>query len=351
MAFGQILGHDRAIDFLRRAIAAGRAGASLIFHGQEGTGRRTTALALAQALNCEEEPGEGCGECSICTRIVHVEKGTIQEGDRKGDACEFTRHADVRLVVPGKEEIRIAEVRQVRRLANRRPYEGRMSVFIFDPAERMTLEASNALLKTLEEPPPTSCLILVATDPAALLPTVRSRCRVIPFQPLPVETVEKHLARELSMEPADAALIASLTGGRIGRALSFDLEAYRESREQVLQVLARTAARRPRAHVLKDAEILGSRGDPAGVRSSLEMMETLLRDAMVLHAGGKRVRIVNRDVEESLEGVGKALGERIPGCLRRLGEARRDLRRSVNRQLLLEVLLLDLAGPAAAAGV
>src|SRR5262245_25078887 len=107
MALRDIVGHDRAVAFLRRSIATGRAGASLIFHGPEGVGRRTTAIALAQALNCPEEPGEGCGSCGVCARIAHVESGKVEEGDHKGDDREYTHHADVHVVVPGKEEIRI----------------------------------------------------------------------------------------------------------------------------------------------------------------------------------------------------------------------------------------------------
>ncbi|HXI04522.1 MAG TPA: hypothetical protein VNI57_15215, partial [Candidatus Saccharimonadales bacterium] len=161
MAFRDIIGHARALGFLRGSIASGRAGASLIFHGPGGVGRRLTALSLAQALNCPESPGEGCGSCRTCARIARVERGTIQEGDHKGDACEYTGHPDVHLVVPGKNEIRIDEVRSMRQQAQRRPFEGRFGVFIVDPAERMTPPAANAILKTLEEPPATTCIVLI----------------------------------------------------------------------------------------------------------------------------------------------------------------------------------------------
>src|SRR5260221_526486 len=154
MAFKEIVGHERALSFLRRTLAEGREGASLIFHGPEGVGRRAAALSLAQAFNCLVDPGEGCGRCAICARIVRVERGKFEEGDHKGDARETTGHPDVRIVVPGKEEIRIDEIRSLRQQAQRKPFEGRRSVFIIDPAERMTTEAANALLKTLEEPPP-----------------------------------------------------------------------------------------------------------------------------------------------------------------------------------------------------
>jgi DNA polymerase-3 subunit delta' len=349
MAFREIIGHERAIAALTRTLAEGREGASLIFHGPEGVGRRAVALSLAQALNCAVEPGVGCGRCGTCARIAHVERGKFEEGDHKGDARETTGHPDVRIVVPGKEEIRIDEIRSLRQQAQRRPFEGRRSVFIIDPAERMTTEAANALLKTLEEPPPGSCLILIASDPDALLPTVRSRCRLVPFHPLPVSLLAAHLEKAASMTPADALMVATLSGGRPGRALRFDLAAYRAARDAVMEVIGRLAERRPRAHVLKDAEILGSREDDAGIQASLDTLETLLRDAMVLHAGGRSDQIVNGEIEATLRRLGETLGDHLTGSLRRIAEARRDLVGNVNKQLLLEVLLLDLAIPQASA--
>jgi DNA polymerase-3 subunit delta' len=348
MAFREIVGHERAVAFLRRTIASGRACASLIFHGPDGVGRRATALALAQAFNCPEEPGEGCGRCGVCARIARVERGKVEEGEHRGDAREFTHHADVHIAVPGKEEIRIDEIRSLRQLAQRKPFEGRRSVFIVDPAERMTAEAANALLKTLEEPPPTTCIVLVASDPAALLPTVRSRCRLVPFHALPAARLAEHLVKAAGLTPEDAALAASLTAGRIGRALVLDVAEHRARREALLEILGRLGEPRPRAHVVRDAEALGSRGDDADVEAAIETLETLLRDAMVLHAGADASRLVNRDVEAAIRRIAAALGARLPGGLRRVAEARRDLRWNVNRQLLVEVLLLDLAAAEAA---
>lgn len=343
MAFREIIGHERALGFLRSSIASGRAGASLIFHGPEGVGRRFTALSLAQALNCPEEPGEGCGSCRTCLRIGRVEQGTVQEGDHKGDACQYTSHPDVHIIVPGKSEIRIDEVRALRQQAHRRPFEGHRSVFILDPAERLTAAAANAILKTLEEPPPTTCIVLVASDPSALLPTVRSRCRAVPFHPLPPSQVKEALLRAGKIGEEDAAIISTLSDGRIGRALSFDLEGYRERRERMLGVLERLSRPGTRAHVLKDAEVLGSRGDASEMGTALEILEGILRDALILHSGGDPRWLVNADARDRLQVVAGGLGAGLPECLRRLGLARRDLRWNVNRPLLAETLLLDLA--------
>jgi DNA polymerase-3 subunit delta' len=347
VAFREIIGHERAVAFLRRAAATGRAGASLIFHGPHGVGRRLTALSLAQAFNCLEDPGEGCGSCRSCTRIARVEEGTVKEGDHKGDTCQFTHHPDVHLLVPGRNEIRIDEVRSLRQQAQRKPFEGRRSTFIVDPAERMTPAAANALLKTLEEPPPTTCIILIAADPATLLPTVQSRCRLIPFHRLSASSIKNELIRRDAFPPGDAGIVAALCNGRIGHALDFDLDLYREQRETLLEILDRLAQRRPRAHIIKDAEFLGSRGDARAMERALEILESILRDALILQAGGSRESLVNVDIEDRLRGLSESMGERLEPGLLRLAGARADLRWNVNRQLLTEALLLDLAVPGA----
>jgi len=345
VAFREISGHEKAISFLRRSIASGRAGASLIFHGPEGVGRRFAALSLAQALNCDEAPGEGCGSCGACVRIARVERGTVEEGEHKGDAREYTHHPDVHLLVPGRNEIRIDEVRALRQAAQRRPFEGRRSVFIVDPAERMAAAAANAILKTLEEPPPGACIVLIASDPAALLPTVRSRCSLVPFHPLPLSLIEELLARGGGMDPADARIVAALSDGRPGRALRFDLEGYREKRRVLIEILERLARPLPRAHIIKDAEALGARGEAADAEEALEILESLLRDALLLQAGAKDVRLANPDVADRIQSLANMMGGALLGALGRIGRARADVRWNVNRQLLAEALLLDLAVP------
>ncbi len=346
MAFHDVSGHAKAVAFLRRSIASGRAGASLLFHGPEGVGRRFTALSLAQALNCPEQPGEGCGTCGSCARIARVESGTIEEGEHKGDFRQFTRHPDVHLVVPGRNEIRIDEIRALRFAAQRRPFEGRRSVFVVDPAERMTPAAANAILKTLEEPPPGTCIVLVAEDPSVLLPTVRSRCILVPFHKVPPAEIEALLSRQGSLEGHDVSLVAALADGRPGRALSFDLESYREKRGALVEILERLARPLPRAHVIKDAEALGSRGEPADAEAALEILESLLRDALLVHAGAPDAALANRDVADRIRSLAASMGGALLEAPGRIARARSDLRWNVNRQLLAEALLLDLAAPA-----
>src|SRR3989304_9030229 len=145
MGFSEIIGHRQPLEILRRALGQGRLHHAYLFVGPEGVGKRTIALALAQALHCGEAGDDFCGRCADCARIR----------DRN--------HPDVRLVetLAGKKEIGIQQIRDVEKALNYRSFSGKRKIAIVDPATALNLSSQNALLKTLEEPPADSLLILL----------------------------------------------------------------------------------------------------------------------------------------------------------------------------------------------
>src|SRR5438309_183625 len=162
MPFRDVVGHHRLIDLLKRSVGNGTLPPSLLFTGPSGVGKRLTATSVAQTLNCvrvRDSEFDACGECAACSRIA---RGV---------------HPDVVVVEPGDSgAIKIDQIRDVVERTNYRPFEGRRRVVIVDEADALVVQAQNALLKTLEEPPPSSVFILVTARPDVLLPTVRSRC-------------------------------------------------------------------------------------------------------------------------------------------------------------------------------
>src|SRR5262249_11963244 len=161
MPFAELLGHHRLIDLLKRSIAGGTLPPSLLFVGPSGIGKRAIAMVVAQAVNClaPPAPGDACGQCAACKRIA---RGV---------------HPDVLVVEPGDSgTIKIDQVPDIVDRSGYRPFEGRRRVVVVDEADALVSPAQNALLKTLEEPPPSSIFILVTSRPDVLLPTVRSRC-------------------------------------------------------------------------------------------------------------------------------------------------------------------------------
>lgn len=201
MSFARVRGHERPLRLLRRVLAAGRLPHALLFSGPEGVGKRLAALELARALNCAvgDPPGtrDACGACSSCRMAG-------------GEA-----HPDILLLEPEGRWLKIAQVREAERHAALTPYAGRRRVIIVDGAEAMTLEAANAFLKTLEEPPGGAVIILVSAAPATLPPTVRSRCQEVRFGPLPDAVVVELLEAD-GLGPGEARRAAALAGGSVG---------------------------------------------------------------------------------------------------------------------------------------
>jgi DNA polymerase-3 subunit delta' len=200
-----IKGQDRVLEFLKRSIERDTLAQAYIFAGPRGTGRFSTAIEFAKAVNCAQ-PSEhdACDTCARCTRI----------GKRS--------HPDLIVVMPadgGSGEVEIDMVRDLKYLVNLKPYEMRKKVCIIDGADMMNQEASNAILKTLEEPPQSCILILIVENVARMLPTISSRCQLVKFLPLAAEELEAVLVREYAMDRPKAHALAHFFSGKLGEAI------------------------------------------------------------------------------------------------------------------------------------
>lgn len=330
-----VIGHEPSVRALRRAIAAERLHHALLLHGPEGVGKRTTALAVAAALLCREPSrpeGDACGACPSCSK---VDKGL---------------HADVKYVTLDKTVIPIDAIRALRQEAGYRPFEGSHRVFVIDPADRLSLEAQNALLKTLEEPSASAHIILISSRPAHLLPTTRSRCQALPFGTLPPETLARHLAANGGLDLDQALRAARLSGGRLGAAQAMDLEEVDALRDRMIGVLHALAEDGPRFAVLEKAPDLGE--DTEEISGCLDALSALVRDMMVLASGASPDLLISADRADELARLAERLSpdpHTFARMMERLRVARVDLDRSVNRKLLSETLLLDMRDMAEAA--
>ncbi|MGD8377160.1 MAG: DNA polymerase III subunit delta' [Acidobacteriota bacterium] len=337
MSFEGIVGQDRALDALRRGLDEDRLHPSLLFHGPDGVGKRLTAFHLAAALNCLAAPGTGCGECPSCLRI---ERGYGENRLRRPDQKRAPgHHADVLYYPPRRRQILIEQVQDLIREAGFRPFEGRRRVFILDPADRMNREAANALLKTLEEPPPSVCLVLLSASPDALPATIRSRCQAMRFVPLAPPDLARLLV-DRGQPPEEAARRARLAGGSVGAALALDLEAHDRIREAGLTMLE--AAGRPQGllHALGLAATAGS--DAETFRFAADLLVSLFRDLALLHEDAPDDALVHADVAPRLRGLAARLGPDAPGIIDRLEEAVRRIRGNVNPRLAAEAVLVPL---------
>jgi len=315
MPFRDLIGHRQLVGLLARSVRRESLPPSLIFAGPAGVGKRLTALATAQALNCtapvvtkddlsaNASPGEtidACGKCKACKRIA---RGV---------------HPDVLFVEPGDTgSIKIEQVRDIVDRAAYRPFEGRRRAVIIDQADTLVPAAQNALLKTLEEPPPSSVFMLITSRPDMLLPTVLSRCPRLQFRALGPHDIAAALVKRGHSE-ADARAVAATAEGSLGRALETSAGDLVEARDVAQHVLAQAAASggNPRKRIESAQDLVpkpGARGadDRRQLASRLRAMASLLRDIELLSTRADVRALANPDVQPALERLTKAYeGER-----------------------------------------
>lgn len=334
-----IIGHDAVVDYLQLSVAAGRDAHAYLFVGPPGVGKALLALRLAQALNCER-PGEPpCQQCRTCQRIERGSYPDVRIASLATQAAGLKPDEAAR-----QKELKINTVREWQRDIALRPYEGRRRVFILEDADYMSEEASNALLKTLEEPPPFATLILIAHRDN-LLPTITSRCQTLRLRPLTRHKISHALEEETGLSADVATLVAAWSGGRIGWALQMaaapDAIRYRQERLDMLLALQR----QPRILSFRWAEERSQEyrnGQQATVFEWLEMWQTWWRDVLLVAAGCPE-SVTHTDRLSDLERAAERYSlTEIYRFIAQLSETTQQLRENVNPQLALENALLHL---------
>ena len=323
-------GHDAAVDNLKRSLQAGRVAHSYLISGPRQVGKMTLALDLCRAVNCldEERP---CGTCNQCRRI------------------ERSLHADVHVVgvggAPGgraRASIGIDQVREVQREAALKPFEGASRCLVFDGAERMTVEAANSLLKTLEEPPPQVLIILLAVQADALLTTIVSRCRVLDLLPVPAAAISRRLIDDHGVEESDADEIARLSAGRPGWAIeaagSPELRDAASERLQAIEETLQTSIEGRFTYAARMASSF-SRDRETG-REELALWLGWWRDVLMAQEGlDELVTYVSR--RDAMASITGAMSESdVVGAIKAVLETGRLLDRNVNPRLAFESMML-----------
>jgi DNA polymerase-3 subunit delta' len=342
MTLASVVGQPRAIDALQAALRSGTLHHAYLFAGPEGVGKELAAVGLAQALTCPEQPEVGCGKCASCLRVA---KGL---------------HPDVTWVMPDEErvarglagrsdftgtpsrDIRVEQIRGLQERLSLHGLESRRKVALITSAHRMNESAQNAFLKTLEEPPSDTTLILIANAMDKLLPTIRSRCSKVHFAPLPVDLVAQRVQQERKLDPQTAALAAVMAGGSLGRALSLDVEGLAHRKE----IISRFEALRPEdaLPLLRFAEEYG--GSREDAEQALALLSVWTRDVALLKAGSEG--LANLDMKELARETSARTSEselhrrahlidRALGGIARNGSPRLQLERMLLELLMREV--------------
>jgi DNA polymerase-3 subunit delta' len=321
MIFTQILGHDRQKDILKRAVASGRLAHAYLFEGPEGIGKRLMALALVSALFCHEK--SGCGNCAACRKVDHH------------------NHPDLHILEADGSSIKIEQVRGIQKELSFRPLEAPQKACVIDGAEKMNPAAGNALLKTLEEPMGNALLILLTSRPEGVLSTIRSRCQRLPFSRLPREKLKGILLDRLEIGEIQGHILATLSEGSFKKALGKDRDLYLERRKTILKSLTSLSGKSVIPLFALAQELAEEK---ERLQEILEIFQTFYRDLLLFRHGRPENELVNLDLIDKIHRT--AAKETTPSLLRKLDAicaSRRQLDRNVNRQLAMEVLLMQLA--------
>ncbi len=321
-----LIGHEWAVNLLRTHVAQQRLRHAYLFTGPPGVGRRTLALRLAQAINCLQPsaPGEPCLACQSCQQIERQQYPdlTVVESESVGAT------------------LKVDQVRELQRGLSLAPYMGRYRVALLLRFEEAHPSASNALLKTLEEPPPKVVIMVIASSPEELLPTVVSRCEILRLRPLPVEQVAAGLQERWGIATDQAVLLAHISGGRPGYAVQL----Y-QNQEQVLQrqtwlddhldlLSANRVKRFEYAESLVKDKIL--------LRASLQIWIGFWRDVL-LRAAGTELAVMNLDRTSEVDRLAAKFGlETARRTITAIEKTLDMVDRNVNPRLAVEVLMLDL---------
>jgi DNA polymerase-3 subunit delta' len=321
-----MLGHEWAVDLLKEHVAHQTFRHAYLFTGSQGVGRRTLALHLAQALNCPQPiaPGEPCGECRSCVQI------------------EKMQHPDLVMVQSEFQgaNLKIDQVREIQKRLALAPYQARYRVAIFLRFEEATPGASNALLKTLEEPPAHVVLILTAESGESLLPTVVSRCELLRLRPLKIETVEQGLRDRWDIPAEEASLLAHLSSGRMGYAIALHNSAERMERRKALLDAQHKLLSSTRVERFAYADNLSK--DKDELLQALEIWQSLWRDVF-LYASNSIAPQANLDRKDEIKELADRLGAGVAAdMVINLQRTMGLLDKNVNSRQATEVWMLNL---------
>ena len=333
MGWESIRGQDAALDLLRRDLSSGQVAGAYLFYGPDGVGKASAARLFARALQCAGD-APPCGVCAACEKVL------------------AGAHPDVVSVRPeaGSRSIKAESIREeVIWRAHQRPNEGMRQLFIIEDAHLLTRVGQNVLLKTLEEPSAATILILVTPNLHTLLPTIISRCRRLRFQALARADLAAILKERLGADGADVDKLVSLSMGRLGVAMTSDVEALSERRDEAMRFLEELSAPAGKADEVTLITLASEKaGSGASGRNEtilfLEMLRGLLRDILITQEAPEAIELWHADIRAALAAMGERWGSAgLTRALERVGEAVRDVDGgNTNPSLTLETLVYSL---------
>ncbi len=320
-----IIGHQQIVGQLQRTVASDRIAGAYLFVGPTGIGKETVARYFAQLIFCQQDTqlgsppvtgkGQVCGTCLACRKV------------------DSGNHPDLQFIRPDGSLLRIGQIRELQKQIIYEPFEASRKVYILTDVERMNAEAENCLLKTLEEPPAASVLILLTSNIEALLPTTRSRCQILQFHPMPTRELAEFLTEKFSVAPEQAITLAIAAGGAIGKAIT-QLEKGSTFTEEVPEIL-------------KETDLLAAFRLAENLKDNPEILDDLVmwyRDLLFLQQGAPNELITHIHSLEELQRIAPHYSRlRIQQAIQTIFNTKSLIENTnTNATLALEVMCLKL---------
>lgn len=328
MSFKDIVGQEKAVNILLKSLKEDKVSPSYIFVGSEGVGKKFTAVEFAKTINCLNVNNnlEACEICNVCNKI-------------NKQCCP-----DLKIIEPIKGSIKIEQIRELRREIDLKPFEYRKKIYIIDQAEEMTIEASNCLLKTIEEPPDYAIIILICINTDSILPTIISRCRLIKFRLIDSSKIRKILFNKVNLQESKAELVSKLAQGSIGKAFKLisDKE-YFNRREKLLDYLNKVLPGKYDSNFFINIEKILM--DINNIEEMLEIILLWYRDILIIKELGIKEYIINSDKIEELKEKSRVYSkEMLIDILDYIEQIKEFMKKNINRRLVSERLYLKMVG-------
>ena len=323
--FGSVVGHEEIISHLQNAIRLGKVSHAYLFGGEHGSGKKLLASLFAMTQQCEEHGVEPCMKCVSCRKALSK------------------NHPDIINVTHEKpNSIGIDEIReQVINDVGIKPYESRYKIYIINDAQKLTLQAQNALLKTIEEPPAYAVILLLADNPDALLPTITSRCVILSLKPVGDQLVKDYLMDRMHIPDYQAEVEASFAQGNIGRAREMaGSSEFHEMTENALRLLKHS--RSMEVYELVDA-VKAMSSEKQNIHEYLELFTMWFRDVLLFKATKEVDYLVfKEEINDIKERASVSSYEGLEQILEAIQSADSRLRANVNFELVMELLFLTI---------
>lgn len=320
--FKDVIGHEKIIEHMQAAILRGKVSHAYILNGEAGSGKKMLADIFAETLQCEEKGLEPCGKCKSCLQAAS------------------DNHPDIIKVTHEKAGISVDDIRtQVNNTIDIMPYSSKYKIYIIPDADKMTEQAQNALLKTIEEPPAYAVILLLVSNSGKLLSTILSRCVSLNLKPVPADAITEYLMKNYQIPDYNAEVSAKFSQGNVGKAIRYAAsEEFTEAKDKVLHLL-KYVDNMPVYELLQGIKELGEH--KLEIYDYIDLMMLWYRDVLLYKVTGNPNTLLFREELSSIKKRAEQCGyEGIEQIIKAMDKAKERLRANVNFDIAMELMLL-----------